>query len=373
MFRGVLTCKQSDRKVDDVIVLMNKRRKPRFVYGSNLKTSMPFELQGDTLIIDSMVLYTTDNKTFENELFCLQMNKAIEPMGSEQVGSEPVPAKPIATKPQPPKPMVPKQTSTPNIVRTKLSEGWCVWHTAPTFAPIFERQDLHQYLIDRLKSWERLRPNPKCTRVTDSKCRQMIVDLKTPALIRIYDTLIPAAYRADMWRLCALYAHGGLYTDLHILCQDEKALSALLEEFDYLFCVDTDNREFQIRNCWMFVKHSKSELLWSCINKIKENGCRKIWYDNPLEFTGSTLITKMLKTKLNVPEKTSGEPLVELELNGQRYGFLSYTKTSSLNYEISFKGALLMLCGYPNYRNDLRSLGCGEHYANLHKLKRIYF
>ena len=226
-------------------------------------------------------------------------------------------------------------------------------------------------MIHRLKRWDYLNPKPKCMRVVDNKCRKTVVDLKAPYLLETYDKLTAIAFRTDMWRLCALYTHGGMYSDLNILCTNPSLLSSLLEEYDYLFCVDKTGQELRICNSWMFVKRSKSELLWSAINKIKENVCRKMWYTDPLEFTGSTMFTKLLKSRLKMQDVQKA-PFVEEELDGQLYGFLSYERTSPSHYEISFRNSTLMICGYPNYRNDLRSLGCGEHFSKLHSQKRIY-
>ena len=223
---------------------------------------------------------------------------------------------------------------------------------------------MHHFLVKRLKTWEFLHPKPKCMRVTDGKCRQMVLDLKAPFLCASYDKLIPAGFRTDMWRFCALYTHGGMYSDLHVLCTDLPLLSTLLERYDYLFCVDVASKQFRICNSWMFVKRSKRDLVWSAINKIKENVCRKMWYTDPSEFTGSTMLTKVLTARLNMQHNPS--PSVDVEFEGERYGFLSYAPRDSSSHEISFRNSTLMVCGYPNYRNDLRSLRCGEHFSKLH-------
>ena len=395
MYRGVLKSKQTGEKLDDVIVLRNKTRTTRFVYGSELKKSMPFDLQGNQLKLNDTVLHTTDQQLFENNEVSLQMNQPLSTLiVSTAPAPAPAPATPAtpatratpaapaapATRAAPAAPAAPEPPPPPPLPLRKLSEGWCVWQTAPSFAPIFERQDMHHFLVKRLKTWEFLNPKPKCMRVTDGKCRQMVLDLKAPFLCASYDKLIPAGFRTDMWRLCALYTHGGMYSDLHVLCTDLPLLSTLLERYDYLFCVDVASKQFRICNSWMFVKRSKRDLVWSAINKIKENVCRKMWYTDPSEFTGSTMLTKVLTARLNMQHNPS--PSVDVEFEGERYGFLSYAPRDSSSYaprdsssyaprdssshEISFRNSTLMVCGYPNYRNDLRSLRCGEHFSKLH-------
>ena len=66
MYRGVLKSKQTGEKLDDVIVLKNKNRSTCFVYGSELKKALPFNLQGNELKLNDRVLHTTDQQLFEN-------------------------------------------------------------------------------------------------------------------------------------------------------------------------------------------------------------------------------------------------------------------------------------------------------------------
>ena len=50
---------------------------------------------------------------------------------------------------------------------------------------------------------------------SDSAAREFISqELPEPKILRAYDTLIPGAYRADLFRYCLLYLRGGLYGDL---------------------------------------------------------------------------------------------------------------------------------------------------------------
>ena len=38
-----------------------------------------------------------------------------------------------------------------------------------------------------------------------------------PRVLQAYNDLVPGAYRGDLWRLCALYIHGGVYMDLKLV------------------------------------------------------------------------------------------------------------------------------------------------------------
>ena len=45
-------------------------------------------------------------------------------------------------------------------------------------------------------------------------CREFIKVNFNPLVLKAYDTLIPTAYKADLFRLCVLYINGGIYGDL---------------------------------------------------------------------------------------------------------------------------------------------------------------
>ena len=44
--------------------------------------------------------------------------------------------------------------------------------------------------------------------------RNFIKDNFPKKVLDAYDNLIPGAYKADLWRYCVLYIHGGVYTDI---------------------------------------------------------------------------------------------------------------------------------------------------------------
>ena len=48
----------------------------------------------------------------------------------------------------------------------------------------------------------------------DEDCRDMIEKNFDPTVLVAYDKLIPGAFKADLWRYCVLYLHGGVYLDI---------------------------------------------------------------------------------------------------------------------------------------------------------------
>ena len=48
----------------------------------------------------------------------------------------------------------------------------------------------------------------------DNDCREFIKTHFKPDVLDAYDSLIPGAYKADLWRYCVLFIHGGIYMDI---------------------------------------------------------------------------------------------------------------------------------------------------------------
>ena len=343
MFRGILRSVTTKTVINHLIVVKNKFNKFSFVYKSNLQHVLPFDVYDDGLKFDGHHFIKKGAVDYASENMTLELNKPIE---GSSVPSAPVPSAPA----------VPTSTRK----RPKLY----LWQTAPAFGPIFERQDKYQFLIDHLKSWQRLRPSPVGMRLIDKKCKKMILDMKISKIAYAYDMLYPTAFKTDLWRLSALYEFGGIYSDLHIMCTNSSKLSELLERHDYIFCIDKSNAS--IRNSWIFVKHPRSLFVWDCMEKITENVYRKMWYTNPTAFTGDALISSVFRKRL---KRDIGQCGSTFECDGERYACLLYERESKT---ITFEGSTLMSFDYPNYKADLRSLRCDPHFSEMYNKGKVY-
>ena len=63
----------------------------------------------------------------------------------------------------------------------------------------------------------------------DDECSQYIKTNFSSDVLTSYNTLIPGAYRADLWRYCILYKYGGIYLDI-----DSEILKTLAHEMVHI-------------------------------------------------------------------------------------------------------------------------------------------
>lgn len=68
-----------------------------------------------------------------------------------------------------------------------------------------------KWCLDRVKS---LNNSEEHWFWSDDACEYLVRHYFDPRVWQLYSGLVPGAYKADVWRLCALYAFGGVYLDI---------------------------------------------------------------------------------------------------------------------------------------------------------------
>jgi mannosyltransferase OCH1-like enzyme len=162
-----------------------------------------------------------------------------------------------------------------------------------------ELPDKMKECVELLKS-----QNPKFEHYLfdDNDCREFIKENFDIAVLNAYDTLIPGAYKADLWRLCVLYINGGIYMDIKLKCINGFKLIELTESEHY---VKDRLPPLSIYNALM-VCQKNNPFLWKSIHKIVFNVQNKFYGKNALEPTGPLMLGRIIlnnKLKLNIDIK----------------------------------------------------------------------
>nr|QZX43606.1 glycosyltransferase [Marseillevirus sp.] len=71
---------------------------------------------------------------------------------------------------------------------------------------------------EALDSWSKMNPEYRHIFFPTSLCRDFISQNFEPRVLKAYDSLVPGAYKADLFRYCALYVSGGVYVDSAMVC-----------------------------------------------------------------------------------------------------------------------------------------------------------
>jgi mannosyltransferase OCH1-like enzyme len=121
----------------------------------------------------------------------------------------------------------------------------------------------------------------------DSDCETFIGSHFGSDVLKAFQNLIPGAYKADLWRYCILYIHGGIYLDVKYHCIQGFRFIALTEK-EY-FVSDMESSGGGIYNALMVCKPA-NPYLWTAIRKIVENTQCEFYGYSSLEPTGPLLL-----------------------------------------------------------------------------------
>ena len=119
----------------------------------------------------------------------------------------------------------------------------------------------------------------------DNDCRVFIENNFPINVLNAYDSLIPGAYKADLWRYCILYKRGGIYLDIKYIPHNGFRFISLTEKEHLVLDIDGVN----IYNALMVTKPNNETLL-KAIYKIVSNVKNKYYGKSSLDPTGPGLL-----------------------------------------------------------------------------------
>jgi mannosyltransferase OCH1-like enzyme len=129
------------------------------------------------------------------------------------------------------------------------------------------------------------------------RCRNFI-QTYFPSAVDAFDSLIPGAYKADLWRLCVLYQFGGIYMDGTLECLGNFKLYSLIDKEH--FVIDRQHHSPHIYNAFM-VCNPNNPFLIEAIEQIIKNVTNKYYGESYVSPTGSEMLGRIApKHSLNV-------------------------------------------------------------------------
>ncbi len=122
----------------------------------------------------------------------------------------------------------------------------------------------------------------------DNDCANFIKKHFTIQVFNAYNSLIPGAYKADLWRACVLFVNGGIYMDIKLCTINGFKLIELVSKEHFV----KDRPLNSIYNALLVCK-PRNKLLLNSINMIVRNVRRKYYGQSPLDPTGPKLMGKL--------------------------------------------------------------------------------
>ena len=231
----------------------------------------------------------------------------------------------------------------------------------------------------------------------DEACSEFIAREYPPDVLMAYDSLIPTAFKADLWRYCVLYKYGGVYLDAKLCWQEEGAsggtitLRSIVNRFfgsgrgsgglragGDVFVLERDGvglwplGRFGVHNAFMIVK-PKNPILLECIYRIVSAAKNKLyarggldddfscgWMTRPLFVTGPGLLGDVWRGNSTLNSYALMTPYFRFFFEGD--GVIGYLLHKNDEYVRLFK----IYDGYhEEYRHMMSHTNCVPHYTVL--------
>jgi len=183
----------------------------------------------------------------------------------------------------------------------------------------------------------------------DDDCRKFIHNHFDSSVVYAFDSLVPGAFKADLWRYCVLYIHGGVYLDIKYRCRQGCKLLPLMTEEHF---VKDYGDEFRIYNAFIICK-PQNKIIRKCIDKVVENVKIKYYGVNELDITGPTMMARFFNSR----ERQRTRELFHHTENYEKY----------IVHEDK-----IILESYPEYRQEQKIFQKNEAYPVLWKQRRVY-
>ena len=186
----------------------------------------------------------------------------------------------------------------------------------------------------------------------ENDCIEFIKTNFETDVLDAYNTLVPCAYKADLFRYCILYINGGIYMDVKFKCVNNFKLIALTEKEYFV----RDRPKHMIAN-GLIVSNPKNHILFKCINKIVQNTKTKFYGSTALSPTGPGLLGSFFS--LNEIEKFEFHHSDTKTVLFQEKTYIVYKNT-------------IILIPYERYRDEQKKFQKNKYYNDLYKERKIY-
>jgi mannosyltransferase OCH1-like enzyme len=179
----------------------------------------------------------------------------------------------------------------------------------------------------------------------DAMCRSFIQDNFDASILYAYDTLIPDAYKSDLWRYCILYILGGVYIDIKYTPRNQVKFLSLISKEHFV-----QDRPVHFHNKFgvysgLIICAPGNKIMYECIQKVVENVKNRNYGYNPLYVSGPGVLSEFVDK----------DTIFDLTFNGE---------------SIEYKGKAI-LDTYPDYRLEQQLFGT-PHYDPMWRERRVY-
>ena len=198
-----------------------------------------------------------------------------------------------------------------------------------TIIQTYKDTNVNNEIYNSTRSWLIFNNTYKYEYFSDLACILFIKKYFPPIVLHAFYSLIPGAFKADLFRYCYLYIKGGVYTDIDNICKIN--LDNIIKKDD-IFITVKDRPIGTLYNAFM-ASSPKNPILKKCIENIVYNVKNKVYIFHPLysnlvnrlSISGPKCLGKVVNLYLNrdlETEFTEGDH----NINNFKFKLLKFTE-----------------------------------------------
>ena len=211
--------------------------------------------------------------------------------------------------------------------------------------------DIPPYVIKCINNIKKNNPEFEHFLYNDNSCREVIKNNFSTEILDTYDSLIPYAFKIDLWRYCVLYKNGGIYLDIKFFCINNFNFKFLTEK-EY-FCRDVNFSNKGVYNGLIICKPN-NEIMLKSIMQIVENVKNNYYGNDCLEVTGPLMLKNFFSNK----DINNFNLYLNFKKTPPKHGYISYNNLPILYWNVNI------------YRKQQSKYQ--KHYTELWYEKKIY-
>lgn len=215
----------------------------------------------------------------------------------------------------------------------------------------------------------------------DDECRKFIETHFEGGVLNTYDSLLPGAFKADLWRYCVLYVNGGVYLDIKYMLLPSPVEGSdteiaktpcfrLIDLFDkekYPIPMVVETSPLYVYT-GLLMTPPKNPLYTECIRRIVENVKHKFYGNSPMAPTGPELFGGLIEEAdkkravlFYYDDYFLKEEEKEKRVKYYKQGFIKDTRNEKN-----------ILCHYLDYRIEQMENSKTGYWMNLWNTREIY-
>ncbi len=213
---------------------------------------------------------------------------------------------------------------------------------------------LSDAMHDNIQSWITKNPDWSIYLYDVNQAKEFIDENFSQDVVQTYNNIVPKAYKADLFRYCILYIHGGVYVDIKMVPM--RPLNDIISnDLEFLSVKDKHDKNYEFDGYIaqaLLCARPEHPFFKKAIDMIVNNSQKGFYGNDPLCPTGPGILGKAINICCDRPETAEIES-GNHNINHYKFVLLKHYDKSI----IDLNGKQFTKIAYSGYRKELYADG----------------